>query len=353
MVMFADAVDVVIGIDTHKHTHTATVVNTSNGAVLATVTVPTTPAGYRQLLELGRAHGRTRTWAIEGTRTYGTGLLRALQGGGERVIEADRPKRPPRRNGAKTDEIDALRCAREAIANPALGQPRSGDQRDALAMLLACRDSAVEASKNAQNQLQAFIVTAPDELRSRLRDCPTPTRRWAMCARLRHRQGEDTATATAINVLVATAKRIVALEAEARQHAREILAIVRQWRPDLLEHVGVGPIVAAIVLCAWSHQGRFRSDAAFAMVAGTAPIPASSGQTVRHRLNRRGDRQLNKAIHTIVLSRLRYDDNTKAYAGRRTTEGKTPAEIRRCLKRYVTRQIFRALENPPKPLDTP
>ena len=127
---------------------------------------------------------------------------------------------------------------------------------------------------------------------------------------------------------------------------KAILAIVTAWRPDLLDQLGVGPIVAATVLAAWSHPGRCRNEAAFASLAGVAPIPASSGLTTRHRLNRCGDRQLNRAIHVIVLSRLRYDPETRAYVERRRAEGKTDREIRRCLKRYIARQLYRQLEQP-------
>jgi transposase len=122
---------------------------------------------------------------------------------------------------------------------------------------------------------------------------------------------------------------------------------VRAWRPDLLRQHGVGPIVAANVLCAWSHAGRCRSDAAFAMLGGAAPIPASSGQTVRHRLNRSGDRHLNQALHLIVLTRLAHDPATRAYATRRRVQGKTNREIKRCLVRYVARQLYRLLETDP------
>jgi transposase len=122
---------------------------------------------------------------------------------------------------------------------------------------------------------------------------------------------------------------------------------VRSWRPDLLQLTGVGPIVAATVLTAWSHPGRCRDDAAFAMLAGVAPIPASSGKTVRHRLNRSGDRQLNRALHTVVLTRLQRDERTRAYAGRRRAQGKTDREIKRCLKRYIARELYRRLETPP------
>ncbi len=151
---------------------------------------------------------------------------------------------------------------------------------------------------------------------------------------------------TALSVLRALARRITALEAEAADHEHAILAIVRSWRPDLLNQLGVGPINAATVLASWSHPGRCRSDAAFAMLAGAAPIPASSGKTVRHRLNRSGDRQLNRALHNIALSRLRFDPVTRAYAERRRTHAKTDRDILRCLKRYIARQLYRQLESP-------
>jgi transposase len=166
-------------------------------------------------------------------------------------------------------------------------------------------------------------------------------------ARLRCHTSWDAETTTTATVLRALARRSQAMTAEAADHERQILTIVRSWRPDLLELTGVGPIVAATVLCAWSHPGRVRDDAAFAKLAGVCPIPASSGQTVRHRLNRHGDRQLNRALHTVVLSRLRYDDTTRAYRDRRRAEGKTDREIKRCLKRYVARQLYRQLETPP------
>jgi transposase len=155
---------------------------------------------------------------------------------------------------------------------------------------------------------------------------------------------ETAATAASLRTL---ARRIQLLNREVAGHTRAISALVRTWRPDLLGRCGVGPIVAAIVLCAWSHPGRCPTEAAFAMLGGAAPIPASSGQTVRVRLNRSGDRQLNQALHVIVLTRLRYDPATRAYAQRRRAEGKTNREIRRCLVRYVTRQLYRLLEAQP------
>jgi transposase len=167
------------------------------------------------------------------------------------------------------------------------------------------------------------------------------------CARLRQRTNGDSETAATVASLHALARRIQLLDVEIAEHTRAITTLVRAWRPDLLTRTGVGPIVAAIVLCAWSHPGRCPTDAAFAMLGGAAPIPASSGQTVRVRLNRSGDRQLNQALHLVVLTRLRYDPATRAYAQRRRAEGKTNREIRRCLVRYVARQLYRLLEAQP------
>jgi transposase len=155
----------------------------------------------------------------------------------------------------------------------------------------------------------------------------------------------------ALTVLRDLARRIRFLEAEALGHEQAIRAIVRSWRPDLLQLTGVGPIVAATVLTAWSHPGRCRDDAAFAMLAGVAPIPASSGKTVRYRLNRSGDRQLNRALHTVTLCRLQRDPRTRAYANRRRAQGKTDREIKRCLKRYIARELYRRSKHHPQRLD--
>jgi transposase len=345
MPTLADHVDVVIGVDTHKHAHTAAVVS-STGGVLDGQTVASTDEGYRSLLALADGHPGRRAWAIEGTASYGAGLARFLRDRGERVVEVDRPRRSARRMGAKTDAIDAVRAAREALAGDRHAEPRLDGRRAALGMLLAARRSAVDASATAQRQLQDLVVTAPERLRAKLRSLST----WRLitaCGTLRRPPGADAQLATAIATLRALARRIRALQAEAREHERSILAIVGEWRPDLLDLFGVGPIVAAVILCAWSHGGRFRDEAAFAMLAGAAPIPASSGQVVRHRLNRFGDRQLNRALHTIVMHRIRHDPTTQAYVARRASEGKSRTEIRRCLIRFVARQVFRQLEAAP------
>jgi transposase len=350
MHMLADLVELVIGVDTHKHTHTAAVVQAVSGAVVDQVTVPATPAGYRQLLALVEQQPGQRVWAIEGTGGYGAGLTRFLQAHAEQVVELDRPKRAARRHGAKSDPLDATRAAREALGRDQLAQPRAAGYRAALSVRLTTRRSAVQAGTDAQRQLHALVVAAPEALRGRLRGLTTRQLVTA-CGRLRRRTDGDPETAATAASLRALARRVQLLDVEIAEHTRAITTLVRAWRPDLLTPCGVGPIVAAIILCAWSHPGRCRSDAAFAMLGGAAPIPASSGQTVRVRLNRSGDRHLNQALHLIVLTRLRYDPATRAYAQRRRAEGKTNREIRRCLVRYVARQLYRLLEANPSSFD--
>jgi transposase len=351
MSMLADRVDVVIGVDTHKFTHTAAVVLAGTGAVVDEATVATDPGGYSSLLDLANAHKGRRAWAIEGTGGYGAGLAQVLDDLGEWVIELDRPERPHRRGGAKSDPLDAVRAARDALGREHLGEPRSRGNRTALSVLLAARRSAVEASATAQRQLHALVVAAPETLRGRFRG-KSCAQAVALAVRLSVNERWDVETKSTAVVLRQLARRARQLQIEAQGHEKSILSLVQAWRPDLLEQFGVGPIVAATVLCAWSHPGRCRSEAAFAKLAGVAPILASSGVTNRHRLNRFGDRQLNRALHTVVVTRLRRDAATRAYVEARTKEGKSMPEIKRCLKRYVARQLFRQLESWP-PLDKP
>jgi transposase len=346
MSMLAELVEVVIGVDTHSQTHTAAVVEARTGGVLARVTVSADPDGYAELVALAEQHSGLRAWALEGAGGYGAGLARHLAAAGEMVVELDRPKRPARRAGAKSDPIDAERAARDALARTRLAQPKTGAERAALQMRLTARRAAVEAAGTAQRQLLAMVITAPEQVRARCRGQSTRGM-IATAARLRpSASGGDVEVVTALSVLHDLARRIGFLEAEALGHEQAIRALVRSWRPDLLELIGVGPIVAATVLTAWSHPGRCRNDAAFAMLAGTAPLPASSGKTVRHRLNRCGDRQLNRALHTVVLTRLQRDERTRAYADRRRAQGRTDREIKRCLKRYIARELYRRLESP-------
>ena len=345
--MLAESLDVVIGVDTHKHTHTAAAVSPT-GAVLDQLTVPADAKGYRRLIAFGEHH-EGRLWAIEGTGSFGAGLTTALLARSERVVEVDRPQRPARRAGAKSD-IDAVGAARQVLAGQGISEPRSRGQREAIRVLLATRAQAIDFRTRAIAALHALVTSAPDNLRQRLRGLPIGEL-LRTCAALRgspRQSAEEFATVTAMR---ATARRALACEREAAELENQIEALVRKFAPALLDVLGVGPIVGAQVVVSWSHRGRFRSEAAFAKLGGVAPIEASSGMVVRHRLNRSGDRQLNRALHTVVLVRMRQDAATKGYVERRLAEGKSVREVKRCLKRYVARQLFRQLQTLPLGLD--
>lgn len=354
----AEVVDVVIGVDTHVTTHAAAAVDVATGAVVDQISVTADAEGYAELLEfadhLAHEHAALRAWAIEGTASHGRGLAVHLHGAEEMVWELDRPERAKRRGGVKSDPHDAVRAAREAIARATVGTPRGAGPdpthaatRQALATRIAIRRSAVQAAADARRQLFSLVLTAPEPIRARLRGLKADAL-IGHAARLRTTAAwalRDTETATTVTCLRTLARRILDLTAEANEHEKQIRTQVRSWRPELLDQFGVGPIVAAVVLCAWAYPGRLRSEAAFAKLAGTSPIEATSGQIhTRHRLNRYGDRRLNCALHTIVITRQRHHQPTRDYTQRRTTEGKNPREIRRCLKRYVARDLYRLLE---------
>jgi len=343
--MLADRIDFVLGVDTHKHTHTAAAV-TPAGGLVAHLTVAADAAGYRRLLAFAdeQAPGR-RIWAIEGTGSFGAGLTSHLLEHGEWVVEIDHPKRPARRNGAKTDELDAVRAAREALAREHLAQPRRRGAREALRVPLTTRENAMRARTKAICQLKDLVVSAPESLRRPLHALPSAAL-VAHCARVRTNTAHSVEQRYTILALRTTARRALALEAEAAELEAQLEPLVKQAAPTLLDEPGVGPVSAAQLLCSWSHAGRLRSEAAFAALAGVAPIPASSGQVTRHRLNRSGDRQLNRALHTIIVSRQVHHPETQAYVARRTVEGKSPREIKRCLKRHLARRLFRLMEGP-------
>jgi len=292
MTVLADRVDGVIGVDTHRDTLTAAAV-TAVGGLLGQLVVAADAAGYQRLLDFARARvpGR-RCFAVEGAGSYGAGLTRLLVERGEWVVEVDRPKRPARRGG-KSDALDAVRAAREALAQERLAAPRRRGDREALRVLLATRQGAVTARTGAINQLKALIVGAPEQLRAELRRYST-SGQVGYCAGLRDRPTRSLEHRMTVSGLRSTALRVQFLTAEASQLEGEIGRLVGAVAPWLLELPGIGPISAAQVLVSWSHAGRLRSEAAFAALAGVAPIPASSGQVTRHRLNRGGDRQLNR-----------------------------------------------------------
>src|SRR5215470_1476205 len=336
----------IIGVDTHLDTHTAAICD-ARGRVLWQLQVPATAAGYARLLAWARsvAGDSPVMWAVEGTRHYGLGLARYLTGAGEQVSEIDNSRHVGKRRAGKSDAIDAVRAARELLARPHPAQMRADGDREALRLLLIGRDHAVAAAKAARAALASILVTAPAPLREQLRRLPAQ-RRPAACAAWQCPPGADRLTRTTCQVLASLGQRITTLAAEAAEAEAQIASIVETMAPGLVAaEPGVGALTAAQILLAWSHAGRIRSEAAFAMLSGTAPVPVASGRTSRHRLNRLGDRQLNCALHTIAVVRMRSHPATLDYVARRRAEGKTDREIRRCLKRYLARHLYRELNN--------
>jgi transposase len=282
--------------------------------------------------------------SIEGTRSYGVGLARAAAAAGLIVLECEQPHRNTRRGKGKSDPIDAHLAVLTALRLDAdrLPTPRADGDREALRILLGARQELTTTSTAQTNRLRALLLGGDDTDRQLARG-PLTEARLASLARRRPPREASREQA----VRHAEIRRLaLALREAARQlkdNRAQLQTIVNDLVPGLIERRGIGPVSAAQAIVSFSHPGRCRNDAAFAALGGASPLPASSGRTVRHRLNRGGDRALNRALHTIAATRMRSCPTTRAYMARRTAEGKNPKEIRRCLKRYIARQLYRTL----------
>jgi transposase len=321
----AAIIDMTGGVDTHQDTHTAAVVDLV-GRVLGTQQFPATAAGYAALLAWMRGFGRLLRVGVEGTGAYGAGLARLLRAEGVDVIEVDRPDRKARRFQGKSDPIDAIQAAKAALAGERTGSPKQRDWRvEALRNLRVARRSAVDQRADAQRQIKALVVTAPDELRSRLRGLVVKEL-IITCANLRPDRADAATPATATTIaLRSLARRHQQLSTEIADLDELLEPLVAAINPGLLAANGVGADVAGqLLVTAGENHDRLTSEAAFAMLCGAAPIPASSGKTNRHRLNRGGDRQANKALYRVALCRLRWDPRTRAYMEQRTKDGACP-----------------------------
>lgn len=344
--MLADQLDYIIGVDPHRDSHSLAVVQVVSGVVVFESTIDANSGGYAQALQLADEHARgRRAFAVEGTGSFGAGLTRFLTGRDERVLEIGRLRRE-RRSGGKTDALDAVRAARSALAQQRPTTPRAGGERQALQALVAAREGAVNARRAALCQLRDLLITTPEPLRTQLRPL-TRARLLQRLAATRPHGREDAELRGSLLALRSIARRVLQLTSEERDLAGEIETLTRKLAPQLLDQPGIGPHAAAQLVLSWSHQGRISSEAAFARLAGAAPIPASSGQTIRYRLDRSGDRKLNRALHMILVTRKRTHPATIAYIERRLQEGKTRREANRCLKRYLARSLYRLLEHGP------
>jgi transposase len=336
--------DIAGGVDTHSDTHTAAVID-QVGRVLGTQQFPATAAGYDALLAWMRGFGRLGPVGVEGTGAYGAGLSRRLRDEAIEVIEVDRPNRKTRRFQGKSDPIDAIQAAKTALAGDRTGTPKHRDGRvEALRNLRVARRSAVDQRADTQRQIKALIVTAPDDLRARLRGLAVKQLIVA-CAGLRPDRHDAATPATAAKIaLRSLARRHQQLSAEIADLDELLEPLVAAINPGLLAAHGVGADVAGqLLVTAGENHNRLVSEAGFAMLCGVAPIPASSGKTTRHRLNRGGDRQANAALYRVVLCRLRWDPRTRDYMQRRTKEGLSKKEIIRCLKRYIARELYQLI----------
>jgi transposase len=343
--MLAELVDAVVGVDTHRDTHEAEIA-LPTGTPIATRKISNDSTGYAELLAwiIDHAPGPRVVVSIEGTRSYGVGLARAATAAGLTVLECEQPHRKARRGRGKSDPIDAHLAVLAALRLDVdrLPTPRADGDREALRILLGTRHELTMVTTAQTNRLRALLLGGEDTERDLARAALTDP---VLAAVARRRAPRDASREQAVRH--AEIRRLALAVREGQRalaaNRAQLLTIVDEVAPGLTKRRGIGPVTAAQAIVSFSHVGRCRDDAAFAALSGTSPLQASSGQTVRHRLNRGGDRALNSAIHTIALTRMRCCPTTKAYVARRTAQGKTSREIRRCLKRYIARELYRAL----------
>jgi transposase len=339
-------VAVILGVDTHLDFHVAVALD-HLGRRLGELSVPTTPKGYQRLLRWAEGFGPLGCAGVEGTSSYGAGLTRHLRTRGIEVLEVERPKhrrRSLRRNLQKSDPSDAEAAARTVLAGEASGVPKSADGCvEMIRTLRAARRSAMKARTQAANQLQALRVTAPEQLRRRLRGLSTKEL-VRVAARFRLAGDPSDVPAATKFALRSVARRYETLSTEIAELDAHLGRLVEQAAPELVALPGIGTDNAAtLLIVAGDNPQRLASEASFANLCGVSPVEASSGKVVRHRLNRGGNREANRALYMTCLARMRRDRRTKEYVARRTAEGKSKREIIRCLKRYLAREVYGVL----------
>jgi transposase len=341
------------GVDTHKRTHYAAVID-SNGRLLGHKEFAADRQGYKALLAWLRSHGAIAVVGVEGTGNFGAALTRFLADAGVAVVEVNKPSRRARHFDGKSDRLDAEQIARSALAGVGTATPKSKSGAvEVVRTLRVARASAVRARTQAFNNMFHTMISAPSEVRYPLVGL---TKRTFVNAC--HALGPETEDLLELvgepdRLVVAStkltlrdlARRWKALDAEAKGFARQIAALVEHTAPELVGLFGVSSELAAQFLTtAGDNPEHIRSEAAFAKLCGVSPKPASSGRTSgRHRLNRGGDRHANSALYIVTIVRLRHHQQTRDYVARRTAEGLSKREIIRCLKRYIAREVFAAL----------
>ncbi|MGO2780318.1 IS110 family transposase [Glutamicibacter arilaitensis] len=334
----------VVGVDTHARNHVYAIIDSSNGALLDTQSFPVTMAGISRAISwVGRrTEGNADTlWVIEGAATYGAILAGTVAAHGFPVTEAPRMSTKQNRGVGKTDSLDAHRMAMASLPLPVdkLRHPRLNEGiRQGLRILVTARSSMAKDRTRSVNALNAMVRSNGLGIDARKK---LTGGQIAEVSRWRERE-EELSMRIARSEAVRLAKHILDLDQQLAANEQQLDELVRvSEAAPLLDETGFKAITVAKCFVAWSHEGRVRNEAAFACLAGVNPIPASSGNTTRHRLNRGGDRSLNSALHMAAITRMTYDDETRIYVEKRRAEGKSDREIRRCVKRYLTRRIFK------------
>lgn len=344
---------VVGGVDTHKDLHVAAIVDEQD-RVLGTRSFATTRQGYRQMLTWMRSFGAVQRIGVESTGSYGAGLLRFLQQAEVTVLEVTTPDKQDRRKHGKNDDLDAQNAAHAAFAGKRTVTPRSRDGMiEALRVLVATRKTAVTARRVALQMIHNTIVAAPDGLRDQLRAMT----RMQLVRTLAAWRSDLTAyreVEAAYRIsLKSLGRRYLELHDEIADLDIMIAAIVDELAPNLVARNSIGHVAAAqLLLTAGGNPDRMRSEGSFAALCGVSPVPASSGKTVRHRLNRGGDRAANSALHIIAIGRLRTDQRTKDYVARRIAQGHSKLDAIRAVKRYLAREVFTLIMQRQKDINT-
>ena len=337
---------IVLGVDTHKDTHTVTALDLL-GKHLSTATFSTDSKGYTALLAWALEFGFIDKCGIEGTSSYGAGLTRFLRKNDIKVVEVCRPNRQLRRRKGKSDPVDSESAARTVLAGDELGAPKSQDGGVEMIRLFKIqRKSAIKARTQAGNQIHAIISTAPDELRATLRN----TSLKQLIPRLKAlRPGSlENVSATVKYALKGLAKRWGALQDEIKALDKLLTKAVQSIAPKLAELHGVGTEVAStLLIAAGDNPERLKNESSFAALCGVSPLDASSGKQSRHRLNRGGNRDANRALWVIAFVRFRIDERTKEYTAKRMKQGRTKLEVIRCLKRYIAREVYKIIVKVP------
>lgn len=334
---------IVVGIDPHKGTHTAAAVDAQTGELVDKITVPARREGHERLLAWARSRCGERLFALEDVRSCSGALERFLLLRGESAVRVP-PKlmgqsRQGERTRGKSDAIDALAVARAALRERDLPRATLAGPAREIALISDHRDDLVVERNQVGNRLRWHVHDLDPECEPPPRSL-TRSRHVERVGRFLARR-EQTAQVRVARLLV---RRLRELNREIEQLEKELEALVARESPQLLSLFGVGAISAAWILAEVAGVERFGSEAKLAMNAGVAPIPASSGRVERHRLNRYGNRRLNRAIHQVALTQGRHSAEGRAYLAKKKAEGKSPKEALRCLKRHVVRRIYRLLK---------